>query len=80
MKNFRLKRIMKDVASSNEIPARLDEKFNHQNQGIRTTQEKTPIIYSFRNKKTVCLHTWGFISGKGSSKLLFIDGKERING
>ena len=27
----------------------------------------------------VSVHVWGFISGKGSSKLYFLDGKTRIN-
>ena len=77
-KKFGIDKIIKDVAFSDEMPARLHGCFNRNNLGFRDFKENKPTFVQFKNK-SVSIHTWGFISGRGSSELYFFDGSVRIN-
>ncbi len=77
-KKFGFKKIMNDVAFSDECPAKLGSICNRHNQGVRDFKKNQPILYKSK-KQPISVHVWGFISGKGSSKLKFIDGSRTIN-
>ena len=78
IKKFGIKEVMKNVAFSDEMPAKLSSYLNPSNQGVRDFKENRPTLILFKHNP-ISLHVWGFISGKGSSDLLFIDGKKSLN-
>ncbi len=75
--NFGINNVLNNVAFSDEMPARLNGTINRQNTGVRDILKHRPIEYSYKNK-SISLHVWGFISGKGSSELFIFDGSKRI--
>ena len=46
--------------------------------GCRDFKENRPVLKKFKNRG-ITFTLWGFISGKGSSKLYFLNKKDRIN-
>ncbi len=69
---FGLNNVCKNVAFSDEMPARFNLTYNKQNQGMRIEKCFEKKFVKFKNPG-VTLHVWAFISGKGSSKLYFLD-------
>ncbi len=78
IQKFGVQKVMKEVAFSDEMPAKLNSCMNSSNRGVRDSKHNRPTLTVFKHKP-ISLHVWAFISGKGSSDLLFIDGKERLN-
>ena len=78
IRKFGINNVMKSVAFSDEMPAKLRSCMNPSNQGVRDFKKNRPSLVVFKHNP-ISLHVWGFISGKGSSDLLFIDGKTSLN-
>ena len=57
-KKFGIDKILKDVAFSDEMPAKLNENFNPNNMGCRDFKKNRPIFVKFKNK-FVSLNTYG---------------------
>ena len=76
VKKFGLEKACLDVAFSDEMPVRLGGSYNKQNCGVTDFEKNRPRYFSFK-KRPIALHVWAFISGKGSSKLYFLDGKKK---